>query len=70
MEKKKTKEECEKEREEYLNLLKHKQDLENDPTKKPAQRVSGWNSKLRPAKEKIKRDRMAEKLTIKRQKTP
>lgn len=66
MEKKKTKEEREKEREEYLNLRKHKEELEQDPTKKPAQRISGWNSKLRPAK----KDRMAEKQTIVRKRTP
>ena len=70
MEKKKTKEEREREREEYLDLIKHKQDLENDPTKKPAQRVSGWNSRLKPAKKEKKRTRMDEKLTITIQKTP
>lgn len=62
----KTKEQREKEREEYLNLLKKKQDLE-DPTKKPAQRVSGWGSKLKPVKPK---NRMNEKLTIIRRKMP
>lgn len=67
---KKTKEEIERERTEYLDLRKEKEDMERDPTKKPSQRVSGWNSKLRPAKEKIKRDRMGEKLTIARRKMP
>ncbi len=70
MEKKKTKEQREKEREEYLNLKKEKEILEQDPTKRPAQRVSGWNSKLTPVKREIKRDRMAEKQTIVRQKSP
>ena len=65
MEKKKSKEEREKEREEFLNLQKEKQDLE-DPTKRPAVRVSGWGSKLKPAK----KDRMAEKQTIVRRKMP
>ena len=65
MEKKKTKEEREKERQEYLDLRKKKQDLE-DPTKRPAVRVSGWGSKLK----EVKRDRMAEKQTIRRVKTP
>jgi len=70
MEKKKTKEQREKEREEYLNLKKEKEILEQDPTKRPAQRVSGWNSKLTPAKREIKKDRMGEKLTIVRRKMP
>ncbi len=70
MEKKKTKEQREKERTEYLDLKKHKEELEQDPTKRPAQRVSGWNSKLTPVKREIKRDRMAEKQTIVRQKSP
>lgn len=70
MEKKKTKAQIEKEREEYLDLLKKKQDLENDPTKRPAQRVSGWNSKLTPVKLAKPKDRMAEKQTIVRQRTP
>jgi len=70
MEKKKSREQIEKERTEYLDLLKKKQDFENDPTKKPAQRVSGWNSKLRPAKKEAKQNRMSEKLTIVRRKTP
>lgn len=62
---KKTKEEIEKERQEYLNLRKQKQDLE-DPLKRPAKRVSGWGSKLTP----VKKDRMAEKQTITRRKMP
>lgn len=66
MEKKKTKEEREKEREEYLDLKKHKEELEQDPTKKPAQKISGWNSKLTP----VKKSRMAEKQTITRRKMP
>lgn len=66
MEKKKSKEEYEKKRQEYLDLRKQKQDLQNDPTKKPAVRVSGWGSKLR----EDKKDRMAEKQTIVRRKTP
>lgn len=66
MEKKKTREQIEKERTEYLNLKKHKEELEQDPTKKPAQRISGWSSKLK----EVKKDRMAEKQTIIRRKTP
>ena len=66
MEKKKTKEEFEKKREEYLDLKKHKEDLKRDPTKKPPQRVSGWGGKLKP----VKKDRMGEKRTLVRQKTP
>lgn len=70
MEKKKPKEEFEKEREEYLNLKKHKEDLERDPTLRPAKVISGWGSKLRSAKEEIKKGRMNEKLTIVRKKIP
>jgi hypothetical protein len=70
MEEKKSREQIEKERTEYLDLKKEKEILEQDPTKRPAQRVSGWNSKLTPAKREIKRDRMAEKQTIVRQKSP
>lgn len=66
MEKKKSREQIEVERQEYLNLRKHKEELEQNPTKKPAQRISGWNSKLRPAK----KNRMGEKQTITRQRTP
>lgn len=66
MEEKKSREQIEKERTEFLNLKKHKEELEQDPTKKPAQRVSGWNSKLKPAK----KDRMSEKQTIVRRKMP
>lgn len=68
MEKKKTKEEREKERQEYLDLRKQKQDMESDPTKKPAVRVSGWNSKLVPVKPVKPKNKMDEKLTITRRK--
>lgn len=68
MEKKKTKAEIEKERQEYLDLKKHKSDLQNDPTKRPAQRVSGWGSKLTPAKPVKPKDRMNEKPTLVRRK--
>lgn len=67
---KKTKEEREKERTEFLDLQKEKEILERDPTKRPAKRVSGWNSRLTPAKREVKKDRMAEKRTITRQKMP
>ena len=70
MEKKKSKEQIEKEREEFLDLQKEKEDMERDPTKKPAQRVSGWNSHLTPAKPVKPKDRMGEKQTIVRRKTP
>lgn len=66
MEKKKSREQIEKERTEYLDLIKKKQDLANDATKKPPQRIAGWGSKLK----EVKRDRMAEKQTVVRQKTP
>ena len=66
MEKKKSREQIEREREEYLDLQKHKSDLENNPTLRPAKRVSGWGSKLTP----IKKNRMNEKLTITRRKMP
>ena len=66
MEEKKSREKIEKERTEYLDLIKHKQDLENNPTLRPPKRVSGWGSKLK----EVKRDRMAEKRTVVRQKTP
>lgn len=70
MEKKKTKAEIERERTEYLDLRKKKQDMESDPTKKPARRISGWGSKLTPVKPVKPKDRMGEKLTIVRRKMP
>ena len=71
MEKKKSREQIEKERTEYLDLIKKKQELEQDPTKKPAQRISGWNSKLESAKKaRANRNRMNEKQTIVRRKMP
>ena len=66
MEEKKSREQIEKERTEYLDLIKKKEDLKNDPTKRPPQRVSGWGSKLK----EVKRDRMAEKQTVVRRKMP
>jgi len=41
------------------------EELERDPTLRPAQRVSGWSSKLSPVK-----NRMAEKQTIVRRRAP
>lgn len=67
---KKTKAEIEKERQEYLDLKKHKEELASDPTKRPAQRVSGWGSKLTPVKSPKPKGRMGEKQTIIRRKMP